>query len=428
MLASDGTRAEVMEPNMAARATAERGRPTERICVLQIITRLNVGGPARHAIQLGRGLHALGFDSMLVHGERDDAEGSLEGLLAGTDITAVKLRDLCRRPRPWSDIRALLQLTRLIFVERPDVVHTHTAKAGALGRLAAATYNLTRRPADRCAIVHTFHGHVFSGYFGPIGSRAVRLIERGMARLTDRIVAVSHGQQRDISERYRIAPQNKIDVLMLGTDLRLLRHSTNTSLRVALGFESHHIVFGYAGRFVPIKNLPMLVRAFALVAQQCADARLMLVGGGELKGEIEALVEELGLGNRVRFAGWQREVTAIYGALDVAVLASNNEGTPLMLIEAMAAGRPVIATAVGGVPDIVGRGEGGALVPPGDVARLADAMLRLALDHAARGAWGEAARRAMTERFDDDAVVSEIGALYRRTLARRRGDVPRNRD
>jgi glycosyltransferase involved in cell wall biosynthesis len=325
--------------------------------VLQVITRLNVGGPARHAIQLGQGLHARGFESMLVHGVIDDTEGSLEDLLVGSDIAATKLPDLGRPVRPWHDLRALLQLNRIIFREHPDIVHTHTAKAGMLGRLAACVYNMTRRRADRCAVIHTFHGHVFSGYFGPMGSHAVRLVERGLALLTDRIVTVSHRQQRDISERYRIAPQNRVDVLELGTDLRLLRLSTNTSLRVALEFQPHHVVFGYAGRFVPIKNLSMLIRAFAVVAQRSDDARLMLVGDGELRGEIETLVEELGLGGRVRFAGWQHDVTAIYGALDVAVLASNNEGTPLMLIEAMAAGRPVIATAVGGVADIVREGQ-----------------------------------------------------------------------
>ena len=388
--------------------------------MLQIITRLNVGGPARHAIQVGQGLHARGFGSTLVHGVRDDTEGSLEDLLVDSGITAMKLPDLCRTVRPWSDLRAFLQIARIIFLERPDVVHTHTAKAGTLGRLAACAYNVTRRRTDRCAVIHTFHGHVFSGYFGPLGSGAVRLAERGLALLTDRIVAVSHGQQRDISQRYRIAPLDRIDVLALGTDLRLLRLSTNTSLRVALAFQPHHVVFGYVGRFAPIKNLPMLIRAFAVVAQASEDARLMLVGDGELRGDIEALVEELGLGRRVRFAGWQRDVTAIYGALDVGVLASNNEGTPLMLIEAMAAGRPVIATAVGGVPDIVGDGRTGALVQPGDVAEFAQAMIRLALDHAVRHEWGQAARREMSERFDDEGSVSEIVALYRRTLVTRR--------
>jgi len=391
--------------------------------VLQVITRLNIGGPARHAIQLGQGLHARGVESRLVYGVLDHTEGSLEDLLTtsgGRGIIAVKLPTLCRAARPSSDVRALLQLTRIIFREHPDVVHTHTAKAGTLGRLAALAYNLTRRRARRCAVIHTFHGHVFSGYFGPIVSGAVRLVERGMALVTDRIITVSQRQQRDISERYGIAPPEKIDVLELGTDLRLVWLGTNTSLRVALEFQPHHVVFGYAGRFVPIKNLSMLIRAFALVVPRSDDARLMLVGDGEQRGQIEALVEELGLGGRVRFAGWQRDVMAIYGALDVGVLTSDNEGTPLMLIEAMSAGRPVIATAVGGVPDVVRDGHTGVLVEPGNVEDLAQAMTRLALDHAVRRTYGEAARREMTERFDGDRAVSEVLALYRRALVTRR--------
>jgi glycosyltransferase involved in cell wall biosynthesis len=407
-------------PAAIAVAPAPAPSSSKPIRVLQVITRLNVGGPARHTVALDEGLRALGFAPMLVYGAEDAREGSLEDLLGARDVRALRIERLRRRVQPWSDLGVLYQLTRLIFLERPDVVHTHTAKAGTIGRLAAFAYNVTRRRGDRCVVVHTFHGHVFSGYFGALGSGAVRLIERAMSRVTDRILTVSQRQKADICDRYRIAPAGKTDVLELGSDLEpLFRLEANTSLREALGFAPRHVVFGFVGRFVPIKDLPTLVRAFAQVAARVPDARLMLVGDGELRSAIERLVIELQLSDRVRFTGWVRDIQAIYGALDVAVLPSINEGTPLVLLEAMAAGRPVIATAVGGVEDIVSRDRMGLLVPPRDVRALAEAMARLAECPAMRGELGAAARRGMSVRFGRDGVVHRVAALYQGLLAQR---------
>lgn len=400
------------------KADAGHAAPERPIRVLQVITRLNVGGPARHTLALAAGLRALGFAPMLVYGSEEPGEGTLEDQLAAGDIEALKLPALGRRVRPSADLRVLWQLTRLIFNQRPAVVHTHTAKAGALGRLAAFAYNATRARAGRCVVIHTFHGHVFTGYFGALASGAVRLIERGMGLVTHRIVTVSQQQMRDICDRFRIAPAEKTEVIELGADLEPLLHlEIDTTLRDALGFVPHHVVFGYVGRFVPIKDLETLVRAFALMAGQFADARLMLVGDGPLRSATERLVSGLNLGDRVRFTGWVRDVRAAYGALDVAVLSSINEGTPLVLIEAMAAGRPVIATAVGGVGDIVSRGRTGLLVPPRDVQALSDAMARLAGCPEARRQFGTAARREMNERFGRNGVVDGIANLYRRMLA-----------
>lgn len=391
------------------------------IQVLHIITRLNVGGPARHAILLGEGLRAYGFRPLVVHGSKDPTEGSLEDLLAPGRVDAIKILSMRRRVRPWSDLSVLCQLTRLIFREQPDIVHTHTAKAGTLGRLAALAYNLTRRRTRRVLVVHTFHGHVFDGYFGAAGSALVRLTERLMALVTDRIITVSERQRREICERYRIAPLSKTDVLEVGSDLEpLLRLGSNTSLRDRLGFAPQHVVFGYVGRLAPIKDPATLVRAFARVVVRAPNARLLLVGDGGLRQEVESLVDELGLADYVCLTGWVRDMVAVYGAIDVGVLASLNEGTPLALIEAMAAARPVVSTAVGGVADIVSHERTGLLVAPGDVDGLANAMTRLAQDAAARDRLGQAARREIGRRFAIDRVLSRLSVFYTRALFERR--------
>jgi glycosyltransferase involved in cell wall biosynthesis len=386
---------------------------------------LNVGGPARHVLGLDGVLRARGYDPLVVFGSTDAHEGSLEDLVTAGSRRAVKIADLRRPPSPVRDVRALWRLARLVHRERPDVVHTHTAKAGTLGRLAATAYNLTRGRGRPCLVVHTFHGHVFDGYFGPLGSAAVRLTEGAMARLTDCVIAVSDRQRAEIVDRYRTAPAAKVETIEIGTDLDpLLTLGEETSLRAELGFAPSDVVFGFVGRFVPIKNVSMLVRAFAGAAASAPRARLMLVGDGELRDDAERLVSGFGLAGRVRFTGWRRDIKAIYGALDVGVLASRSEGTPLALIEAMAAGKPVIATRVGGVADVVADGRTGLLVEDDDEAGLAAAMTRLAEDPGLRCRMGQEARRQIASRFALEPLTTRLIALYERKLSERRGLPP----
>jgi glycosyltransferase involved in cell wall biosynthesis len=396
--------------------------------VIRVIARLNVGGPTRHATLLNDGLRRHGFDPLLVYGSIDPTEGSLEDLVERLGLRAHRIPELGRRISLWSDASALWQLTRIVFRERPDIVHTHTAKAGTLGRLAALAYNITRPRRRRCVVIHTFHGHVFSGYFGPAGSYLVRLLERGLALATDRILTISARQQHDISVRYRIAPVEKTAVIELGLDFDdLLALDRDARAREPFGFAPGDVVFGYVGRFAPVKNLPALVRAFGAMATRRADVRLLLVGDGEARPALEALTASLGIAERVRFAGWRRDIDAVYGSIDVGVLSSLNEGTPVALIEAMAAARPVIATAVGGVEDLVVHGRSGLVVPSGDEDALADAMDRLAADAGARLTLGAAARESVRTRFGRARLEAEISRCYGRVLEEKRRDPPQAR-
>jgi len=390
--------------------------------VVRAIARLNVGGPARQAILLHAALRGRGFDTVLVHGTVGPGEADLEDLLPASGEGVVKVPELGAKIRPLDDLRAFGALVRTVFRERPDVLHTHTAKAGALGRLSALAYNLTRRRSRRCLVVHTFHGHVFEGYFGPAGNAAVRTAERLLARVTDRIVAISPRQQSALVDRFAIASPAKVAVVPLGLDLDPFFDvaGTDRGLREVLGFPRESFVVGCVGRLVPIKDVGTLLEALALASREAPSLRLAVVGDGPERPALERRAADLGLHGLVAFTGWRRDLPAVYAGLDAVALSSRNEGTPVALIEAMAAGRPVAATAVGGVPDVVEHERTGLLVPPGDPGRLASALVRLAGDPAGSARMAQQARAAV-ERYRSAHLLDAIEALYRSGLGARRG-------
>jgi glycosyltransferase involved in cell wall biosynthesis len=393
--------------------------------ILRIIARLNVGGPARHVVLLDRGLRARGHRTLLVHGAVGAGEASLEHLATSDNLPVVVVAELGPRISLFSDARAFAKLIRLTFREAPDVIHTHTAKAGALGRISAALYNATRARGRRALVVHTFHGHVLSGYFGAFGNALVRAAERTLAAITDCIVTISPAQRDDIVNRFRVAPGPRVVTIPLGLDLDALAAApaAPSVLRDRMGIPSGDLVFGFVGRFVPIKDLGTLVRAFASVAHAVPQARLLLVGDGPLRRDIESTAARAGISDRVSFAGWTEDLIGVYAAMDVCVLSSLNEGTPVALIEAMASGKPVIATAVGGVPDVVDDGRTGLLVPARDADGFAAAMVALAHDSARRTEMGQSARHDVVSRFSHLRLVEDIDRLYTDRLPRKRGTI-----
>lgn len=394
----------------------------QHLRTLRIIARLNVGGPARHVALLDAGLRARGHDTLLVYGALGEGEASLEQPALESGIPLLRQEHLGRSVRAGSDIRAFLALLRLIFARQPDVIHTHTAKAGTLGRLAALAYNLTRPRSRRALVVHTFHGHVFEGYFSPAVNRLVRLTERLLARLTDRIVTISPRQRDDIVGRFGVAPAARTEVVPLGLDLDvLLRLDAGEPGPRAFGADPDDIVVGYAGRMVPVKDLATLVEAFARAQRRVPALRLLLAGDGPERQQAEALVHAHGLAHRVSFAGWVHDLPRFYGAVDIFALSSLNEGTPVAVIEAMAAAKPVVATEVGGVPDVVEAGRSGLLVPARDPAAFADALVQLAGDAPARRTMGEAGRLLARARYSHRRLVDDVETMYVRALAGKRG-------
>jgi glycosyltransferase involved in cell wall biosynthesis len=393
--------------------------------IVRIIARLNVGGPARHVVLLDRGLRERGHDCLLVHGQPEALEGTMEADAAAVGVRLVSVEELGRRVSVLSDARAFVRLLQIIWAESPDVVHTHTAKAGTLGRLAAFVFNLTRTKRKRCLVVHTFHGHVLSGYFSSTVSRLIILIERGLSAISDRIVTISPSQKHDLVERFHVAPPAKAVVIPLGLDLKAFENIDPDDHRPPpwLDIPAGSVVIGYVGRLVPIKNIGMLLTVFAQLHAQRPDSYLVIAGDGPLRGELENAVRSMGIAPFVRFTGWTSDLADLYRAFHVCVLASHNEGTPVALIEAMAAARPVVATAVGGVSDVVESGRTGLLVPPADAKAMAEAIDSLLGDDAGRRTMSRAARAGVA-RFAPGRLVSDIESLYVTVLSRKRNVDP----
>lgn len=375
---------------------------------MQVITRLNVGGPARHVLELDAQLPSFGIRSSLVWGTEGEREGRLD---PSVDAPGVFVPTLRRAPNPWRDARAYRTLRRAFERGRPDIVHTHTAKAGALGRVAA------RRAGIR-VVVHTFYGHVLEGYFPKPVAKMFATVERAAARYADALVAVSP-QVRDELLGLGIGRPERWHVMPLGLELGYLFRSTLSSLeaRARLGLPAAGPIVGIVGRLAPIKDVGCFLDAAARIARVRADATFVVAGDGELRRVLEAKARDL-LGGRVRFLGWVGDLEALYAALDVVVLTSLNEGTPVALIEAGAAGRPVVATRVGGVPDVVRNGVTGTLVPPRQPQGIATQVVQLLEHRDLAGSFGAAGRREIAQRFGGSEPVSYVAALYRRLLER----------
>jgi glycosyltransferase involved in cell wall biosynthesis len=386
--------------------------------VLRVIARLNVGGPARHVVLLDQGLQARGWKTLLVHGSIGSGEASLESFAAERGVPTRKIDDLGRRIDPFSDVRAFLKILKLTFQEQPHIVHTHTAKAGTLGRLAALMFNVTRPRRRRCIVLHTFHGHVFTGYFSGTASWLIRMVERLLGTVTDRVITISPSQRRDIVEQFRIVALDRTAVVPLGLHLDplLTLPADDERVRASFGISASDFVVGFIGRFVPIKDLQTLVTAFAAAHQRLGGMWLMLAGDGPSRSSVESAVRAAGVADRVRFLGWVEDLPKFYSTLDVCALSSLNEGTPVALIEAMAAGKAVVATRVGGVPDLVDDGRTGMLVDAGDSDALSKALVDLAEDPDKRRLLGQNARNDV-HRFSTDRLVDDVDRLYRELLS-----------
>jgi glycosyltransferase involved in cell wall biosynthesis len=389
---------------------------------LRVIARLNVGGPARHVILADSGLRARGYETMLVYGNTGAGEASMEHLVEAAGVPHERLPALGPRVRGIADLAAFLAIWRIVWRLAPAVVHTHTSKAGALGRLAAFAANALRPPGRRAAIVHTYHGHVLEGYFSPLMQRLVRFTERLLGRITDAVVVISDQQRRDIVERFAVAPAERVHVVPLGLDLTPffdLPLQPDVGARRRWGIADGCFVIGYVGRLVRIKNLPLLIEAVSIV-HRSRKVMLIIAGDGTERASLERTAADWGLSDRVRFCGWQHDLRAFYSMTDVVALSSRNEGTPVALIEAMAAARPVVATAVGGVPDAITDKVTGLLVPPGDPRAYAAALEKLAASPEFRASLGAAAREDVRSRFAAARLIDDLDSLYRSLIRWRR--------
>jgi glycosyltransferase involved in cell wall biosynthesis len=395
---------------------------TEKSKVIHIITRLDMGGSAQNTL-----LTALHHDSQyynvcLIKGSTlesamTEAETRLvEDQLESAREQGIEIIDvpsLVRRISPINDSRALVALFRLMRKARPHIVHTHTSKAGILGRLAAW---LVRVPT----IIHTPHGHVFYGHFGRLLSRIFLQVEKLLGRITHHHIALTPEESNDYLN-LGVAKSNNISVIHSGVDLNCFKRSKTKSNpgRDELAIPPDSLVVGYVGWLIPIKGVTHLVNAMAEVVQRHPNSLLVLVGKGDEKGEEEVKlskqVENLGIVDNVRFLGWRPDVNKIMGCFDIFVLPSLNEGMGRVLVEAMSAGLPIVASRVGGIPDLVKHGENGLLVPPANAGALEQAISDLLSNKSRRKHMGETGKK-MCHLYSVEAMVEKIDNLYSRLL------------
>ena len=394
----------------------------ERIKVLRVIARLNVGGPALHVAYLSAGLADRGYDTTLVAGKVGAGEESMAFVAEQRGVRIETLDDLHREIAPLRDLRTILRLARLIRSERPTILHTHTAKAGAVGRIAALLAGDARPPV----IVHTFHGHVLRGYFNPALTAAFRLLEQLLARVATKLVAVSP-EVRDDLVALGVAPAAKFAVVRLGIELdeRVdYDEEGRKATRRLLGIPPDAFVVGWIGRMTAVKRTEDIARTLQALVERGVDGYLCLVGDGPDRTRLERRMHELGVAKRCLFVGYQENVARFYDAMDVLLLTSVNEGTPVSVIEALAAGRPVVATRVGGVSDVVRDGVDGFLAEVADVESLAARLAELAGDPELRARMGNAGQAHVVDRYAVERLVDDIDRLYRSLLPGRPADVP----
>ena len=392
--------------------------PCNKIKVIHVITRFDKGGSAENTFITVRDLDKGSYDVVFIKGTSPPGNsGDLETRAVEANIAAARehhvrlicLRHLVRDLNPFSDIIAFFSLLRIIRREKPHIVHTHTSKAGILGRWAAW---FCRVPI----IVHTPHGHVFWGYFNPWQTRLFILLERWTARITNAIVTLTL-QEKEDHLRFRIAPEEKFTVIHSGVDLRTFRADLYqpSETKALLGIPPEMTVVGTVGRLTPVKGQEVLIRAASGLIRREEKIFLVLLGDGELRRDLEELSLRLDIAGYVRFLGWRPDVARVMAACDIFCLPSRNEGMGKVLVEAMAMGKPIIASSIGGIPDIVRSGENGILVPVGDAAAWAEAIARLCRDPEKRRRMGDAGMQ-MAPRYSSEEMIKRIDRLYEELL------------
>lgn len=375
----------------------------DAVRILHVITRLDRGGSATNTLLTVAGLPAP-FRQSLVFGRTEEPPALAQTLHGKVEM--VEIPELVRNPSPVNDLRALLTLYRVIRRGRFDLVHTHTSKAGILGRLAAWLAGAPR-------IVHTPHGHAFSGYAGRATTRLFILLERAAARFTDRIIGLTDQEVRDHLDR-GIGRPGQFTSIPSGVELAGFEKPPDAPpvLKTSLGLPPTACVLGCVGRLEPVKGHRVLLDAFADLAPRFPELCLALVGDGELLPELGAQARQAGLADRVRFLGWRDDIASVLHAFDVFVFPSLNEGMGRALVEAMAAGRPIVASRAGGIPEVLGGGQAGLLVAPGSAPDLARGIETLLLDPALGARLGEVARER-ARAYSVDAMLEQIETLYR---------------
>jgi len=386
--------------------------------VIHIITRLDMGGSAQNTLDTCLCLDPLKYDVLLIHGlslesdmterEKKSVERKIESARS-RNVRVISLDDLVRRIDLFKDLKTFLSLWQILRHERPVIVHTHTSKAGFLGRLAAWLAGVP-------IVIHTPHGHVFYGHFGPVGSKYFLALEKFVSKITHRLIALTEQERLDY-QNFAVVPPEKLSTIHSGVklDRYLNRQVDGNRKREFLGFGDNDIVIGFVGWLLPIKGVMHLLKAMEIICSKYPHARLAYVGKGGLEKDLKAETKRLGLTANIKFLGWRDDIEKIMPLFDIFVLPSLNEGMGRVLVEAMAAARPVVASDVGGIPDLVKPGESGILVPPGDAQALAAGIMRLIDQPEVAHKMGQLGRRR-SRNYRLKTMIQKIEDLYEELL------------
>ena len=397
--------------------------------ILRILNRFNLGGPTYNAAYLTKHLNN-DFETLLAGGPNDPSEKNSEYIVRKLGIEPHIIPAMKREILPVSDYHAFQHIKSLIREFRPDIVHTHASKAGALGRHAALTLKVP-------VIVHTFHGHVFDAYFSQMKTAFYKSVERYMAQKSNAIVAISEAQKYDFTQKYNICPAEKVSVIPLGFDLNRFRENMPEKrliFRKRYKIADDEIAIGIIGRLVPIKNHSMFLDALRMVQSRTRrKIRAFIVGDGESREIIKQKAIDLGIQfvNGVgdykpaplTFTSWITEMDYVNAGLDIVALTSLNEGTPVSLIEAQAAGTPVVSTRVGGIENVVVEGKTALLADRDDTAGFASGLLRLVEDDRLRQEFSGNGWEQVGEKFHYTRLVRDMENLYNDLLERKKGSI-----
>lgn len=390
--------------------------------ILRIINRLNLGGPTFNVAYLTKFLSPQ-YETMLVAGMIDQSEASSEFILHEMGLKPVYIPEMYREIKLVKDTHAYFKLKKIIHEFQPDIVHTHAAKAGALGRMAASSCRVP-------VILHTFHGHIFHSYFPKLKSNVFINIERQLAKRSTRLIAISKNQKRELSEQFRICAAKKIEIIPLGFELG--KFSEDVELK-RKKFRNHYLidddetVISIVGRLVPVKNHQLFLRALKNVLTRTHKrVRAVIVGDGEDRKAIGELARTLQIDfsdfvlekkkATLVFASWIKEIDEVYAGSEIVALTSLNEGTPVSIIEALAANKAVVTTDVGGIRDIVIDKKNGLIVPTNDVDAFSDALLQLVENIQLRNSMESFPEANIIERFSHVRLVKDMSDLYSHLL------------
>ncbi len=401
--------------------------------IVRIIARLNVGGPARHVTWLTKELQDEEYQSVLIAGSVPEGEEDMSYFAAQNGVAPIYIKEMSRELSP-KDIVSLWKVYRQIRREKPDVIHTHTAKAGTIGRAAGFLYRwlsfgtLIGKPR-RVVLIHTYHGHVFHSYYGSLKTKIFLFIEKALARTaTDKIIVISRRQFEEIHEKFGVGKKEQFEIVPLGIDLQPFAapEEKRHLLRDELGAADDEIIVGFVGRLTEIKNIELLIAAVEKIFSKNIGSlppfACVIIGDGHLRESLEQRAADAGLQETIKFLGNRSDADVFYAGLDIVALTSLNEGTPLSLIEGMANEKAVISTAVGGVSDLLGtveidKGgfqvcERGISVNSNDAESFCQGLLYLIKDGQLRLDLSESGRKFVESRYGKKRLVNDIKKLY----------------